>query len=233
MHDHFDRLLARVSGEPGPSPFVRPRLPHVFERPATGPVADLEAHDEVTPRPFLTPTPERPPGVPGPVRPEPSAPPPPALVGIPEHRAHGPADAIPEGMRAVERTEPMGVAEAVRRLVERIEVRRGPLLAPASVPGPVPAAGERSAPSVTSPGTPFSHAGNPAVPPAGAAPGERWRVTPAVRQRAEQGREVRISIGRLEVNATRPERPTPPPRPGRPAPTVSLEAYLAGGDGRP
>jgi hypothetical protein len=223
MPDYFDRLLAKASDVPGPTPRVRPRLPHLFERPTS--VVELEQHGEV----------DAPPSSPSP--PEGPVPTTPPLA----HRATPAPRPAPLAERPVEvRTEirqdvtrSVEVVEAVHRLAERIEVRHGPQLVPVPIPPPPPV---QPAPPPTVPPVELSYVDQRqwVLPQDRAAPGEqRWQQQPPHRPPRAAERAIQVTIGRLEVNAAGTGKPEPPPRPARATPVVSLERYLAGNDGRP
>ena len=220
MPDLFARLAARAQDLPGATPRVRPRLPHLFERPQpVVPEPEPTAAVPWVPRaeagrqPAALALDREPPARRGPEPPSPS---------------RRPA-AVPE--ETVVRRRTVTAVESVmsvRRVLERIDLPARPLLLPpmaapaAPAPPPAPGGGPEPASSPASGRAAVRAATAVRVEPVAAPP----RRTPP---RAE--RVVHVTIGRLEVRAGTPA-PRPPARPGRPAPAVPLGDYLAGEGGR-
>ncbi|MFC0111335.1 hypothetical protein [Kibdelosporangium aridum] len=223
MPDHFDRLLAKASGAPGPVPQARLRLPHLFERPQHAP--ELEQYEEIeTPR----------------VRTAVPAPPrtliPGRLPETPEQDVRtGP---IREEVRTEVRqdvTKSVEIVQAVHRIEERVELRRDAELVPVHLPPPPLTSIERPAPVITATvsGQSTVEARQPASTADPTFSRQERRAEQAQVHSPRTERAVQVNIGRLEVNVAGPARATPRARPSRAAPVVSLERYLAGEDGRP
>lgn len=217
MPDYFDRLVGRSLGAAATvdQPWVRPRLPQLFERP--GPEAtEFPAAAAAAP---LTPVPvTAPAGVP------------PAGAGrdtlvdvrhtavtVREKAFDLPSPGFPAP--AGDASPVVAATERVERLVERQTVRP---LTPAVVEHPVaeprldqPLTAQVVPPQAIDP----RPAAAPAAPETVAAKADPQPAAPE--------RVVRISIGRLAVTAAAPDRPDRgPDRPGRAKPRVSLDRYL-------
>ena len=223
MPDYFDRLLARsVPGCPVPSgeTVVAPRLPQLFEQFST----EVETEELL----------------PAAVRPAPQAAPVPPPVTVVER--HSPASEAPRPEPAV---QPPALAP--------------PPVAPSVIPVRVPQTAAAQAPAgvverqverpveqhLTTVNVVLEHHGAPAgtllprgttgAVPATPAPVDTARAATVAARRGEprQQQVVRVSIGRVEVTATSPERrPPAQARPSRPDPAMSLERYLTREDGR-
>jgi hypothetical protein len=219
MPDFFARLAGRAADVPAEEPVLRPRLPHLFERPAPA-----EPVDQVT-RPTTASTPA--------AAPPAAAPPTPAVRDVPAPPPRGVPPTRVDREVVTDRTvTTVESVSAVHHVVERLRLTEGPVL----VAPPV------VAPTRTSP-APRADAPRAAPVPAGRTversrvdtvlPAQRSDLAPQARPRTpEPERVVHISIGRLEVLGARPEPRRPPERPQRPAPLVPLHDYLAGEGGR-
>jgi hypothetical protein len=215
MPDYFDRLLARsVPGFPAAGPVVRPRLPQIFE--PAGPEPEYA-------EPFTVPVPAAPPvvGAPGPPGPR-------GRAGQATHTSLQAAPAVPQEptptapeLVTVESSKTIVAAEHTSHEVVRepvieqrltavnVAVRQGEPVAElrpqhTTVVVPVPVAQPRQTPA------PVTH-----------------------RAETPQPQAVHVSIGRIEVTATSPERRQPPrAATKRPEPVLSLDRYLAREDDR-
>lgn len=115
------------------------------------------------------------------------------------------------------------VSPAPPVIPHQAEVRRDPVT---QTPGP-----RTDQPAEVEP-APSADTQPPAVPPTREIPVEPTPIRPMADGPARQRREaqpaptIRVTIGRIEVRATTPPTPKPPPRPARREPTVSLDQYL-------
>jgi hypothetical protein len=243
MSDFLSNLAVRSLTAPslGSSGRVRPRLPYRFENPALP--LDYSDRDEVIgevhapsdpPRPAITSRP------PAPIDPRPTEsprrpaadfhqPPPLPTPGQaevatapdqpPRPRRTRPL-AEPDAVQIVPRREP--VEPVIRERIIRVVEEAGaslPALDPASSPSPVEPP-PRSVPS------PREHASQLVVPSIVPQPPE----PPSVERRIERAPRVRVTIGRVEVQAAPPPSPPPKPTPQPPRPryrpAMTLADYL-------
>ncbi|MBW6435161.1 hypothetical protein KZ829_15580 [Actinoplanes hulinensis] len=218
--DFFDRLLARHTGL-GDAVTARPRLPGPFER-AEPRWEEVEAPPE----------PLRSASEPG-ARPAPAAP---ARIERRTEIRHTerftPRVADPEPDTPIPSTEPTLPAEpAARPPRDRVIVSRvtsEPPVRSAAVPPRSPAPTTARAEHPAAGPAPLPRAAAREAP---AAPTRPESARPPVSHRRARPAEptVRVTIGRLEVRATAPERtPARTPRHGRPTPVVNLSDYLSG-----
>jgi hypothetical protein len=214
--DYFDRLLARHAGVgDGDVARVRPRLPGPFERAAP---RWVEAEEPMRHAAH-----------------EPAAPPPSPLPQPGETRVEHHTETRTE--RTLLSRQEWITAEPPGPLVQP-EPDSPPIVAQVAPPSPPPAARPASPDRTREPAalTIQREKGDKgekhqtteqatAVRRAAALP-----ITPRRRPKPAEPPAVHVRIGRLEVRADRPAPPkrTATPRPGRPAPAVSLTDYLRG-----
>lgn len=215
MPDYFDRLIGRSLGaEAGDQPWVRPRLPQLFERPA------LELHETriaaTAPDPAAAP------------------PPPPPRQPTGEHVVEHTRTTETVRARAVpdppplSPTSPLSAPAPTGRTPDPVVPSAAPITTVDVLPVTPPAA------PVAGPVLDRPLAARPVPPapadPRPAAPVAARSATPAGRADRPQPapeRVVRISIGRLAVTAAGSDRPArDAERRERSAPRVSLDRYL-------
>ncbi|GGN13774.1 hypothetical protein FHR83_003778 [Actinoplanes campanulatus] len=214
--DYFDRLLARHTGR-GDTAGTRPRLPGPFER-GEARWQEVEMPPLPAAHPVVQESGERPPTAP--VRVERHTE---IRIGQPDPGPPGPAPASPLRTTESRSVEPVPGRETVTRVIS------DPPVPPAA------AAPQRPAPSASAsadrPAAGPAPVMRPAARVAPVAAARRETVQPPASRRRARPAEpsVHVTIGRLEVRATAPERaPARTPRSGRPAPAVTLTDYLAG-----
>lgn len=225
MSDFFARLAGRAADLPVAAPMVRPRLPHLFERPQPMSAESLDVEG------FRSRTPEPPPTTEQRTeRGRPPAPRPPALA-TPLRPVQEPHVDDVVRHRTVTNVESVS---SVRQVVERLLLTQAPTLVPPPLVAPT-----RIAPDSKPADRP------PAAPPPPtraraaetsrrtvAMPVERADLAAARSRSPEPERVVHISIGRLEVLGNRPTPRKPGSRTERPAPLLPLNDYLTGEGGR-
>ncbi|GGN64261.1 hypothetical protein GCM10010112_24280 [Actinoplanes lobatus] len=217
--DYFDRLLARHTGR-GDTGGTRPRLPGPFER-GEARWQEVEMPPLPAAHPVVRESGDRPPTAP--VRVERHTE---IRVERPDPGSADPAPAPLRRSTEIRSAEPAAVRETVTQVISGAPVR------------PAVTAPQRPAPATAPADRPVAGPAPVMRPAAGVAPVVAARretaLPPASRRRARPAEpSVHVTIGRLEVRATAPERaPARTPRSGRPSPVVSLTDYLAG-EGRP